>query len=103
MPNSAFAMPDQNRSPPLLEIGLNQRQRLVDPQPGTPEHHNQPVQAIAVPGVAGVAHHRNDFIDTQRVSRVTLTLVTRRFAGVKRLHHRRRAAPVNGINRRLDT
>jgi hypothetical protein len=28
-----LAMPDQDRPPPFLQIGLGERERLVDPQP----------------------------------------------------------------------
>ena len=34
----------------LIEIGLGQRQRLVDPQPSAPEHDDQTVEAVAVSG-----------------------------------------------------
>jgi hypothetical protein len=33
---SALAATDQHRAAALIEIGLGQRERLVDPQPGTP-------------------------------------------------------------------
>jgi hypothetical protein len=34
---------DQNRAAAVIEIGFGQRQRLVDPQTGAPEHHDQGV------------------------------------------------------------
>ena len=85
-------VPDQNRSPPWLQIGLGQRQRLVDPKPRTPEHHDQPVQAIAVRSASRHPHDRDDLIDRRRVSRVAPTLVRRRPADVKLGQSRWRAA-----------
>ncbi len=70
-------MADQDRSAALIQIGLCERERLVDPQTGAPQHDDQPVDAIAVAGVAGVTHDRDDLIDGRRVSRVALTLVSR--------------------------
>jgi hypothetical protein len=68
---------------PLIEIGLGQRQRLVDPQPGAPEHDDQTVEAIAVSGETGVAQNRDDLIDCQRVGRVALAFVARRPASAE--------------------
>jgi hypothetical protein len=94
-------MPDQNRSALFFQIGLGQRQRLVDPQPGAPEHHDQPVEAIAVPGVGSVAHDRDDLIDRWRVSRVALTLVPGCPPGVEVRQRRRRAAAAGSIEQLL--
>jgi hypothetical protein len=44
-----------------------------------------------------------NLIDARRIGRVALAFVARRFAGLKRRHRRRRAAPASGIDRRLDT
>jgi hypothetical protein len=40
-----------NRASTLVKIGLGQRQRLVDPQPGAPQYDEQGVEAIAVASV----------------------------------------------------
>jgi hypothetical protein len=77
MPNSALAVPDQNRAAAPVKIGLGQRQRLVDPQTGAPEHHDQRADATAVAIVVGLAHNGHDLIDGRRVGRVALTLVSR--------------------------
>jgi hypothetical protein len=61
-------MSDQNRPALCLEIGLDQRQRLIDPQPGPPQRNDQPAEAIAVSGVGSVEHDRDDLIDRWRVS-----------------------------------
>ena len=90
-------MPDQDRPARFLEIGLDQRQRLIDPQPGPPQHNDQPVKAIAVPGMSGVAHDRDDLTDRRRISREALTLVPGRRTGVKDRQRRRRAATAGSI------
>jgi len=90
-------VPDHDRPASFFQIGLGERERLVDPQPGTPEHDDQPVEAIAVPGVASVAHDRDDLIDRRRVSRVALPLVPGRPTGVKVRQRRWRAATAGGI------
>lgn len=89
--------PDQNRSTLLLQFGLGQRERLVDPQPGPPQHNDQPVDAIAVPDVGSVPHYRDDLIDHRRVSRVALALVPGRPTGVKVRQRRRRATTAGSI------
>ena len=72
-----LAVPDQNRAPTLIKIGLGQRERLLDSQPRAPEHHDQGVDAMPVAIVPGLAHDRDDLIDRRRVRRVGLTLVAR--------------------------
>jgi len=89
-------MSDQNRPALFLQIGLDQRQRLIDPQPGPPQHNDQPVDAIAVPGMGSVAHDRDDLIDVGG-SAVALTVVPRRPPDVKGRQRRRRAATAGSI------
>jgi hypothetical protein len=43
-----LAVPDQNRAATLITVGLGQRERLVDPQPGAPQHDDQGTQAMPV-------------------------------------------------------
>ena len=43
-----LAVPDQNRPAPFFQIGLGQRERLVDPQPGALV--TRPVNSLAVAG-----------------------------------------------------
>src|SRR5436305_8265918 len=62
-PAIVLAMPYQNRSAAPVEVGLGQRQRLPDPQPGGPQHYDQRVEAMAVASVPGLAHDRDDLID----------------------------------------
>jgi hypothetical protein len=70
----------------------------LDTQPGAPEHHDQAVEAIAVALAASLAHHRDDLIDRRRISGVMLTLVPRRFPGVKPWHGRGRASATGDID-----
>ena len=45
---SALAAADEQRAAALIEIGLGERERLVDAQPGSPEEHDQGAQTAAV-------------------------------------------------------
>jgi hypothetical protein len=77
---------DEDRPAALIQIGLGQRQRLIDPQPGAPEHDDQTVEAVTVASVMGMAHDRDDLLDGRRVCRVALPVVARRLGGyVRRL------------------
>lgn len=38
---SALAATHEQRAAPIIEIGLGEGQRFLDPQPGTPEDHDQ--------------------------------------------------------------
>jgi hypothetical protein len=49
--------------------------------------------------LCGVAHHRDDFLDRRRVSRVTHPLVVWRAAGVVARQVRRRATSTSRIQR----
>jgi hypothetical protein len=42
------------------------------PQPGTPRQDDQPVEAIAGPGMGSAAHDRDDLVDRRQVSRIAL-------------------------------
>jgi hypothetical protein len=93
---------DQNRAAAPVKVGLGQRERLVDPQPGAPQHHDQRADATAVAIVAGVAHHGHDLIDGRRVSRVALALVPWRDPGTKPGCGRRRATAAGSVKQRLN-
>ena len=95
-------MPDQNRAPTLIEIGLGQRERLLDAQPRAPEHHDQGVDAMPVAIVRGLAHDRDDLIDRRRVRRVRLTLVARGNPGTRSRRGRRRTAPTGSVKQRAE-
>ena len=59
---AALAAPYQQRAAARVQVSLGQRERLADPQPGPPQHHDQAAQPAAVDPVAGAAHHRHDLL-----------------------------------------
>ena len=77
---------------PRRRSGLGERERVLDPQPGAPQHDDQSVDAMAVAIVPGLAHDRDDLIDRRRVRRVGLTLVARGYPNTKTGRGCRRAA-----------
>jgi hypothetical protein len=52
---AALAAPDKQRPAPRIQVGLGERERLVDAQPGAPQHDDQAAQPAAVDAVAGAA------------------------------------------------
>src|SRR5215216_1300285 len=80
---AALAAPYQQRPAARILVGLGERERLVDPQAGAPEHDDQAAQAAAVDAVAGAAHHGDDLLDRRWVGGVAHSLVARRAAGVE--------------------
>ena len=98
---SALAAAHEQRAAALIEIGLGERERLVDAQPGPPQHHDQAAQPAAVRVVAGRAHDRDDLLDLRRIGRVAQTLVARRATGVEAGHGRRRSASAGAIEQQL--
>jgi hypothetical protein len=88
-PPAALAAADQQRPAPLVEVVLRERERLVEPQPGAPQHDDHRAQAPAVTVTARVTHHRHDLVHCGRVGRIAHPLVARRPAGVVSRHRRR--------------
>src|SRR5215208_6163629 len=86
---AALATAHEQRSAPPIQVGFPERERLVDPQAGAPEHDDQAAQAAAVDAVAGVAHHRDDLLDRRRIGGVADPLVARRATSME-LRQRRR-------------
>jgi hypothetical protein len=99
-PAVVLSVADQNRPPAPIQIGLGQRQRLMDPQPGATEHHDQAGEPVTVASLLSLAHHRDDLIDARRVSGVPLTLVPRRLARAEPGHRRRPASAPSHIDER---
>jgi hypothetical protein len=79
-PAPALARAHEQRAPLRVEVALQKRERLLDPQTGPPEDGDQGAQARPVAILAGGAHHRDDLLDARRVGRVVLALVARRAA-----------------------
>jgi len=93
--------PDQQRIATRIQIGLGERERLVDRQAGAPQHDDQAAQPATVDAVAGAAHDRNDLLDRRRVGRVAHPLVARRPAGVEFRQRGGGARAAGGIKQRL--
>jgi hypothetical protein len=70
-------MPDQQTSATLVQVGLDKRERLMDPQTGSPQDNDQTAHPTAVMTVAGMAHDRNDLVDCGRLRRIPTALVRR--------------------------
>lgn len=64
----------QDGAAQAVKIRLGKIQRLADPKPGAPQHHDQGAQPCAVRTVAGGAHDRDDLLDRRRIGRVADTL-----------------------------
>ncbi|HZE18276.1 MAG TPA: hypothetical protein VE197_22730, partial [Mycobacterium sp.] len=60
-------MPDHARAAARVNVGLGERERLRDAQPGAPEHDDQRPEAMAVTCVWSLAHDGDDLIDRRRV------------------------------------
>ena len=69
-----------------------QRQCLVDPKAGSPQHRDQPAKPPTVQTVADDLHDGDDLRDGRWVGRIPQTLVARRTAGMKAGDRRRRPA-----------
>jgi hypothetical protein len=82
-PAAALAAADEHRSTAAVEVRLAERERLMDAQPGSPEHDNERTQATAVCCVAGGSHHGDDVLDGWRVGGIANALVARRSTGVE--------------------
>jgi hypothetical protein len=96
-PATALAAPHEHRAAGLVEIAFGQLERLVDPEPGSPEDHDQGPHPAAVRPVARSAHDGDDFLDLGRVGRVAVAFVAGRLAGVESGHRRRRSASPRAI------
>jgi hypothetical protein len=62
-PLAAFPAPDEDGTARLIEIGLNQRQRLADPETGAPQHNDQAPEPETVGIITGSAHHGDNLLN----------------------------------------
>jgi hypothetical protein len=85
----------------LIEIGLAQRERFLDAQPGPLEDHDQAAQAASVGVVAGGAHHGDELLDLRRIGRIAKAFVVRRLTGVEAGHGRRGTTSTGAVERQL--
>src|SRR3954463_320846 len=81
-PPAALAVADQDRSAPVVEVVLGERERLLNAQPGAPEDNDHRSHAPAVAVIGGLAHDRHDLVDRGRVRWVAHALVARWATGV---------------------
>jgi len=79
---AALAAAHQQGSATRIQVGLGERERLVDPQAARHNTTMRP-QPAAVDVVASAAHDRDALLDRRRVGRVADSLVARRPAGVE--------------------
>jgi hypothetical protein len=84
---------NKQRSAPLVEVVLCERERLLEAQAGAPQDDDHRSQAPAVTVIGRAAQHGHDLVDGRRIGRVAHPLVTRRPAGVVARHRHRPAAP----------
>ena len=79
----ALAMADEQRAAFGIEVGLVERERFADPQPGAPEYDDHAAQPDAVRTITGSAHHRDDLLHGRRIRWIPKALVARRNASVE--------------------
>ena len=76
-----------------------QRQCLVDPKAGAPQHRDQPAKPPTVQPVADDLHHGDDLRHGRWVGRIPQALVARRTTDMKAGNSRRRAATAGGVKK----
>jgi hypothetical protein len=97
---AALSAPHEYRAAARLEVELGQIERLLDAQPGAPEHHDQAAGAVAVESVAAATHHLNDLLGPRRVGRIPATLTARPSPSEIAGHGGRGSAATERIQRR---
>jgi hypothetical protein len=65
----ALAAPHEQGTATGIEVGLGERERLVDAQSGAPQAHDQPAQPTPLRVVTGGAPDRDDLLDLGRIGR----------------------------------
>ena len=98
---SAFAVADEQRPAPLVEVSFAERERFLDALTCPPEDHDEPSQALPVWAVAGCAHHGDNLLNLRRIGRVTMAFVAGRAPRMKPRHRRRRTTPTGAVEQRL--
>ncbi len=99
-PPAPFPSAHQNRSAVGVKVALGQRQRLADPQPGAPQHHDQAAEPDPVAILAGGAHDRDDLLHRRRVWRVPQATIAGRAAVMVAGQGRRRAGSARAVQQR---
>ena len=81
---TAFTAAHEHRTAAAIEIRLAERERLVDPEPGSPKHDDQRAQPPTINAVPRRSHDGDDLFDRRRVGGITDALVARRRPAWKR-------------------
>jgi hypothetical protein len=81
---AALAAPHQQRPAARVQVGLRERERFADAQPGAPQHDDQAAQPATVCRVAGAPQHGDDLLGRGWIDRVAHPRVARRPARVQR-------------------
>jgi len=97
----ALAAAHEQRAATVVEVRLVERERLVDPKSGSPQHDDQTTQPASMAPVTRRAHDRDDLLHGRRIGRIALSLVTRRAATLKAGHGRRRPPTTGGVEQQL--
>jgi hypothetical protein len=97
---ASLAAAHQHGAAARVEIGLGERERFADPQPGAPQQDDQAAQALPVDRLAGGAHDGDDLLHGGWVVRVAHSLVTGRATGVEARQRGGRAATTGASSRR---
>jgi len=74
-PLAAFPAADEHGAAGCVQIALLEAERLADPQPGTPEQHDQRAEPMSLGSITDGSHDRDDLFDGRRVGRILLALV----------------------------
>jgi hypothetical protein len=90
-------MAHKDRAPIKIKVALRQGDRLADPQPRAPHHHDQPSQPHTVRTIAGVTHDQHDLLDTRRISGIAHAFVARRLTATMTRQRRRRPTATSSI------
>jgi hypothetical protein len=90
-------MPDKQAASPLVQIGLGEREGLVDTNARAPQHNDQTTHPPAMTSVSGLTHDRHDLVDRGRIGRVTAAFVRRDSPGVMAGHGRRGPRAAGGV------
>jgi hypothetical protein len=90
-------MANEHGTAATVKVALLERERLIDPQSGAPEQHDQRAETLAVSLVANNSHDRDNLLDGWRIGGILLALISWRAASVIAGHGRGRAAMAGDV------
>ena len=91
-PPATLPTAHEQRTRARVEVALVKIERLLDPQPGAPEHYDQPANPRAARVVPRGAHDRHDLLNPRRIRWIAHPLVPRGPPSVELVERRRNAA-----------